>query len=320
MSDLADEVWNGRSVLFKSFWGWSPDTWGALGWSSAGRRDTICREMTDPFILVCNVPLSAPGAEEHELGKIVGFYLISHEKGDRDEFIHPAYHALEPTKWRYALRAIRAFDYLPEYRLDTREFDPTLVKNGRAVGAHGKTIADTRQLTVLRETPWREVPVYQPQNNAAAEGTVAASKGWVRAGPENQGGYAVPAMTQNLTRHLYILRLDGPTDVLLGTLANGRRVVKIGLAASPESRRTQFQAAIPRCVFTWKTHRTTLKPDIGARWTFQAAEAGEYAMKRSLAAQATHLDGEFYLASDEQINEAWRLGVAAAQAFGGKTR
>jgi hypothetical protein len=302
-------------VLFKSFWGWSPDTWGALGWPNTGRRDTICKEMTDPFILVCNVPLSAPGAEEYELGKIVGFYLISHERGDRDTFTDPVHHTLEPEKWRYSLRAIRAFTYLPEYRLDTRHFDASLLQRAQAVGTHGEVITDEHRLKLLRETPWEEVRVYQPRAGSATYGPATSPKGWVRAGPENQGGYAVPAMTQNLTRHLYILRLDGPTDAFLGTPANGRRIVKIGLAVSPESRRTQFQAALPRCAFEWKTYRTTLQPDIGAKWTFQAAEAGEYAMKRYLAAKASHLDGEFYLASDDQINEAWRLGVATAQAF-----
>lgn len=316
MSDLAAEVWDGRSVLFKSFWGWSPDTWGALGWSSEGRRDTICKTLTDPFILVCNVTLSAPGAEQHELGKIVGFYLISHERGHRDEFTHPVHHTLEPAKWQYALRAIRAFTYLPEYRLETRDFDATLLAKGQAVGTHGVVITDAKQIAILRDIPWEESPAYQPRSGAAVAGTGHLGKGWVPAGPENQGGYAVPASTQSLTRHLYILRLDGPTDAVLGYSANGRALVKIGLAASPESRRTQFQAALPRCALRWIVYRTTLNAMLDAKWSFGAAVAGEYAMKHYLAANATHLDGEFYLAGDAQIDEAWQLGVAAAQAFG----
>lgn len=317
MSDLVTEVWDGRSVLFKSFWGWSPEKWGALGWSSDGRRDTICKTLTDPFILVCNVTLSAPGAEKHERGKIVGFYLISHKRGDRDEFTDPVFHTLEPEKWRFALRAVRAFTYLPEYRLDTREFDATFLKNGQSVGAHGVVITDARQLAFLRETPWIEVPVYQPRSASAVPATTPAPKGWVPAGPENQGGYLVPAMTQRLARHLYILRLDGPADAFLGLPSQGRRIIKIGLAASPESRRSQFQAALPRGAFRWETHRTTFAPGKPHHWPFHAAEAGEYTMKRHLAACATHLDGEFYLASEADIDDAWRLGVAAAQASAG---
>lgn len=321
---MTDDVWQGRSVLFKSFWGWSPETWGALGWSSEGRRETICKTLTDPFILVCNVTLSAPDAEEHELGKIVGFYHISHERGDRDEFTHPIHHALEPTKWRYAVRAVRAFTYVPEYRLHTRDFDPTFVaSHAQTVGTNGVVIEDARRLALLRETPWEEVPVYQPRGGAAAASGARSigtpPKGWVPAGPDNPGGYFVPAITQGLPRHLYILRLDGPAEAFLGAPAGGQRIVKIGLAASPESRRSQFQAALPRGAFAWRMHRTTWRSDGAPRWAFGAAVAGEYAMKRYLAGCARHLDGEFYLASDEQIDEAWRLGVAAASEFSGET-
>lgn len=311
-------------MLFKSFWGWSPETWGALGWSNEGRRDTICQTLTDPFILVCGVTLSAPDADEHELGKIVGFYLISHEKGDRDEFTDPIHHALEPTKWRYALRAVRAFTYLPEYRLQTRQFDAEFAGPlAQAVGTHGVTIEDARRLTLLREIPWEEVPVYQPRGGSAAASETGAtgtpSKGWVPAGPDNPGGYFVPPITQVLPRHLYILRLDGPADALLGSPTGGRRIIKIGLAASPESRRAQFQAALPRGAFAWRVHRTTFMPVGAPRWAFSAAVAGEYAMKKHLAGCARHLDGEFYLASDDQIEEAWRLGLAAAHAAAGET-
>lgn len=276
----------------------------------------MCSQLTDPFVLVCNVTLSAPNADEHERGKLVGFYLVRHEDGDRDEFTHPIHHSLEPTKWRHALRAVRAFDYLPEYRLDIRQFDATMLDRAQTVASNGEIITDGRRLALLRDTPWIEVPVYQPSNRGASAGDAATALGMVRAGPENAGGYYVPAATQTLPRHLYILRLDGPADAFLGTPSNGRHIVKIGLATSPESRRSEFQRALPRCAFTWKTHRTSFVTGVPAGWPFRAAESGEYAMKRYLAGCATHLDGEFYLASDVQIEEAWRLGNAAAQAFG----
>lgn len=318
MSDAAAVVWDGRSVLFTSFWGWSPETWGTVGWTKEigrGRRDKLCRELTDPFIVACYVTLSAPDAEAYERGKITGFYLVSHETGDRDEFTHPVHHSLQPEKWRHSLRALRGFNYLPEYRLDIRQFDPAVLKRAQPVAAMGEIVTDARRLALLRETPWEEVPVYRPRIGISALEAAALPIGWVRAGPENQGGYSVPPMTQALTRHLYILRLDGPTDALLLTPANGRHIIKIGLAASPESRRTQFQAALPRSALCWNVYRTTFNSIPKINWTFAAAVAGEYAMKVFLAAHAEHLDGEFYLASEVQIDEAWRLGTAAAQLF-----
>lgn len=316
MSDPVAEVWDGRSVLFKSFWGWSPDTWAALGWSTPGRRSTLCEQLTNPFILACSVTRSAPDAEEYERGKLMGFYLVSHESGDRDEFTHPIHFSLEPEKWRYALRCIRAFDYLPEYRLDVDDFDSTLARRALNVAANGEIVTDARRLALLRDTPWEETVIYRPGARLSADPLAAGGTGMVRAGPENAGGYFVPVMAPGLARQLYILRLDGQADALLGTPANGRHIIKIGLAVSPESRRSQFQRALPRCAFAWKVHRTSWQAGPAECWTFQAAECGEYAMKRHLAVHAEHLGGEFYLASDGQIEEAWRLGIAAAQAFG----
>lgn len=317
MNGAADDIWTGRSVLLKSFWGWTPDTWAALGWSNPGRRQTMCEQLTNPFIHVCSVTLNAPVAEPHELGQIMGFYLVSHEAGDRDEFTHPVHHSLEPTRWRYSLRAVSAFEFLPEYRLSIREFDASLMIRAQPMGSQGEIIKDSRRLALLREIPWIEVPVYQSGIHGAAAPALSPSPaGLVRAGPENAGGYFVPAITQGLPRHLYILRLDGPADAFLGVPANRCHIVKIGLAASPELRRSDFQRALPRCAFTWRVHRTSHLPGVASGWTFRAAESGEYAMKRYLAANAKHLDGEFYLASDSQIEEAWRLGNAAAQAFG----
>lgn len=326
MTAAVDEVWDGRSVLFTSFWGWEPERWGKIGWTGEkgrARRDNLLKQLTDPFIAACYVTLSAPDADKHELGKVTGFYLVSHETGDRDEFTHPVHHALEPEKWRHALRAIRAFTYIPEYRLDIRDFDPTVLKRAQTVGAMGEVVTDQRRLDLLRNTPWGEVAVYG-RGQAAGTATPTPSSdaspdlGMVPAGPENTGGYFVPEMTRKLARHLYILRLDGPSDAFLGKPAVGRLIIKIGLAASPESRRLQFQAALPRCVFTWKVHRTTLKSEPRCEWAFGAAVAGEYAMKLHFASHAEHLEGEFYLASEEQIDEAWRLGVAAARAIEGQ--
>mgnify|MGYP001436922729 CR=1 FL=1 len=322
MSSAVDEVWNGRSVLFTSFWGWSPETWGAVGWTKEigrGRRDNLLREVTDPFIVACYVTLSAPDADEHERGKLTGFYLVSHETGDRDDLTHPVHHSLEPEKWRHSLRAVRAFNYVPEYRLDIREFDPTVLKRAQTVAAMGELVTDKRRLDLLKNTPWVEVPVYRQEQMAESSARLRDAlnqpgRGMVPAGPENSGGYFVPEMTRALVRQLYILRLDGPVDAFLGTPAGGRSIIKIGLAVSPEMRRLQFQGSLPRGAFTWRMHCTSLEFENAPRWTFSAAEAGEYAMKRYLAAHATHLDGEFYLASDDQIEEVWRLGVAAAQA------
>ena len=59
MTDDAANFWTDEtSVLFTSFWGWTPETWGTVGWSNnEGRthRDKLLNELSNPFITVCYV-------------------------------------------------------------------------------------------------------------------------------------------------------------------------------------------------------------------------------------------------------------------------
>lgn len=319
MSDLAD-FWTSRtSVFFSSFWGWSPETWGCVGWTGAdgeARRNNLLAQLTDPFIAVIYVTRST---DEGDLaGKIVGFYLMSHDTGHRNDFTHPQQHALEPEKWIHSLRALRAFTYLPEYRLNAQDFDPDLARRARAVTKWGEVIRDPKQIAKLRTTPWVEVDVYGAGKLAveAAEELYLPARGFNRAGPANRNGYVVSTSALNLKRQLYILRLAGEMDAFLGRAVDGRCVYKIGLSASPDLRRQSLQSALPECAFHWTIYRTTFDERIVDGFSFDAAVAGEDEMKRYLSTSADWLGGEFYLASEDDIEVAWERGCTAARNFG----
>lgn len=137
-------------------------------------------------------------------------------------------------------------------------------------------------------------------------------RGFTRAGPANRNGYVVSSSAQQLKRQLYILRLDGSMDAYLGKAADGKQIYKVGLSASPELRRSSLQSALPRGAFNWMVHvhTTNGNPDDG--FSFEAAVTGEYAMKKHLAQNSEWLGGEFYLASESDIESAWKLGQEAA--------
>jgi hypothetical protein len=311
-SSAADFWTDETSVLFTSFWDWSPETWGTVGWTNhkgKARRDNLLQQLTDPFITVVYITNSSKDADPELKGMIVGFYLISHEQGDRDEFTHPIHHKLTPKKWRHSLRALRAFSYLPEYRLNAYEFDPSLTRGGINVASLGKVLTDTAQITLLRETPWVEVDVYTVDRYGAEDYDDFSSTGKVKGGPASKRGYVVSEGTHHLPRQLYILRLKGDSDAFLGESANGRAIYKIGLSISPDLRRQALQKAMPRGAFHWRIDRTSKTSGFEST-SFDAAMSGENAMKTYLAECACHLGGEFYLASKSQIDEAWRRGHA----------
>lgn len=118
---IAPDFWTSEtSVFFTSFWVWSPETWATVGWSNEkglSRRNNLLKELSDPFIAVCYVTKSGgPNSIDPDLrGRLAGYYLVSHETGDRDQFTHPIHHDRFPEKWWHSVRALRAFSYLPEY-------------------------------------------------------------------------------------------------------------------------------------------------------------------------------------------------------------
>lgn len=310
------------SVLFTSFWGWTPETWGTVGWSGdrgKTRRTNLLKGLTDPFITVCYVTSNKTYTDPKLKGMIAGFMLVTHQTGDRDEFTHPIHHSRDPEKWRHSLRAVRAFSYLPEYRLRAQDAFPELARTARHVSAMGEVISDPAAIDLLRRTPWVEVSVYSSMDESLPlESEKAAVSGTVRAGPDNEGGYAVPPRFGILPRDLYVLKLTGDTDAYLGRHADGRTIYKVGLSASPDMRRQTFQKSMPRGAFQWAIDRTSSKSGFDAFPTFVAAVSSENIIKQRLAECSEWLGGEFYLATEDEIENAWRAAHAAVQVVGEK--
>jgi hypothetical protein len=315
MSSPSADFWtDDTSVFFSSFWGWTPEMWGCVGWTGEQgrtRRSNLKTKLSNPFIAVIYVTKSAD--DEDLAGKIVGFYLMSHEEGDRNEFTHPHRHTLEPEKWNHSLRALRAFTYIPECRIEAADFDPELARRARPVTKWGEVLTDRKKIKRLRNTPWVEVDVYIPTGQAVeTEEELIPRSGFNRAGPANRNGYVVSSSAHNLKRQLYILRLSGNMNAFLDRDAHGRQIYKIGLSASPEMRRLTLQSAMPNGAFRWEICHHSQSKNQKDGYSFYAAVAGEYAMKKALAKSSEWLGGEFYLANPSDIKGAWKLGEQAA--------
>jgi hypothetical protein len=307
------------SVLLTSFWGWSPETWGTLSFSSKGRRDNLAKSLSDPFIVVIYVTSNKSTIDRTLKNMVAGFYLVSHEKGDRDIFTHPIHHQRDPKSWRHGFSATRAFTYFPEYRISIDDFDPSLKKEKRfrAVATYGEMVTDGTKINRLRDIPFEEVDVYQPLGSSPELPPFdplgdGSENGYVRGGPDRRSGYTVPDKDPKLPRSLYVLRLRGNTSAFLGEPAGNRSIFKIGLSVSPELRRQLFQRALPEGAFGWNLHRSTMDDGHEAYSSFEAVKFGEFQMKVFLAKHGKWLGGEFYAASEEAIVEAWRIGREAA--------
>lgn len=303
-----------------SFWGWTPESWGCVGFTEAGRRDTIISESTDPFIMVVYVTKNAgePRGDIDYRGYVAGFYELTHEMVDRDEYTDKQHHSTEPHKWRHSLRASRAFEIIPEDRPHITEFEPSIYKEYRAqaVATHSSVLSNNA-FKKLKTYSYREVPVYR-SDDYRSSGVIspsskrANSKGYVLGVNVNGSGYYVPPERDG-EKELYILCLKGNADAFLGEPAGGRRIYKVGLSISPMTRVKFFNRAMPDGQFSWEIDRSTIRDGDERYPNFMAAETGEMAMKKFLSKNSKHLGGEFYLATEEVIAKVWVIGRDAAR-------
>lgn len=317
MTNAGAEFWtDDTSVLFTSFWGWRPEEWATVGWSKArGRtyRDNVLKRLTDPFITVVYVTRDPDGYDLDLVGKAAGFYLMSHEKGHRNDFTHPVHHGRYPEKWEHSLRALRAFTYISDPLPIAKQIEPALSTGAaQSIAGWGKILENRDQINKLRNTPWREVAMYRPGIPIETCDDLLPADAMVPAGPIASQPFLVSPGAGLMYRRLYVLRLHGDMEAYLGKPASGHNIYKIGLSVSPDDRRRTLQKGMPRGAFIWKTERAS---PVDAVYPAMAAVAGEDAMKRYLAGvcgRERHLGGEFYLASKDEIHEAWITGIAQA--------
>lgn len=169
---MVEDIWDGKTPYIKGFWNWTPATWASIGFRD-DYRNTLISKTTNPFIIVSYVTLTTQEAPKNIRGKIVGFYVVSHQKGHRNEFTAPEHHLRHPEKWQNAIRAIRAFSFLPEDCLDVYDFDPSIKNAAVPTAERGKLLSD-EQVKILKSMPYREVPIYGGEHAAlnVMDGTI----------------------------------------------------------------------------------------------------------------------------------------------------
>lgn len=95
-------------------------------------------------------------------GKVAGFYEISTRIiGDRDQFTDDQHHNLEPNRWRYSLKATRAFTINKNDRPMIEKFEPSIYEKNLAqsVAQHGRALSQ-EAFDRLKTYSITEVPVY----------------------------------------------------------------------------------------------------------------------------------------------------------------
>lgn len=311
-SDVWDHDW---SVLLTSFWGWNPETWGIFSFTEKGRRDKIRKDTTDPFIGLVYSTINSQHGNKEDRGHICGFYVVSHEECNRFDFTDPASHHTATDRWKYGLRPYAAFSFLPEDRIHIKNFWPERIsKGGGASLSKSGDFVPEEKIDQLRQLHVEQTPLFSSTTRNFEQQEKTTIKKWVPAFPDRKNGYWVGDRESDLPRRLYVLRLYGNENHFLSEPPEGRWIVKVGLSYSPQARCNEHQRTLPQGRFVWKVHYGTLHDSV--LHSYVAAEAGELEMKQYLGEHGIHLGGEFYAATEEQIEKAWERGSETAQRAG----
>ena len=319
---------NDPSVWITSFWGWSPETWGCVGFTNEARPYNIIKKTSDPFLMLIYVTETAPGNTQFK-GKVVGYYELSHEVGLKEEFIsenqmNAAHHPKE--KWAHSFRALRAWDIDDDFKPSIREFHPDLVKNKQqqTVSTWAKPLP-SEQIAILKSLPAKEVQVYKGPKVSNSVASFPIGSGRVGGGNFRGSGYEVGEPTST-EKQLYILELSGAAHDFVNEVTEGQKIYKVGLSAWPAGRKIALNSAIPNGKFSWGIRNSNEKENQPPYSTFKVAKAGEDRMKDFLAAKhrdpadtTRHLGGEFYLTDEKSIGLAWSFGRDTAIESEGKT-
>ncbi len=311
---------NPPNVWLTSYYGFGTEEWGGLGFTKETYRRTFIEGSQSGVLVVIYGTVKAAPDERR---KVIGIIQCSHRLGHAQSFLSPREWAAKQNdsdvarKWNYAVKAVRAWRVTPESRMAVEEFAPIATQNGawQHIGYQGVplTRADARNILKLdlqEASIYGETPIIGAVSAPAAEVLTPS-----RAGPVSQSPFMVKEAEG--PKHLYILQLLGHTDHFLGRKAKDRIVVKAGFSASPPTRCADFNRALPQCAFRWEILHSGPASGIAAYPSSNYAKVGERKMQDILQRPPSEsLGGEFFLATPEAIDEAWRIGNKAAKAFG----
>lgn len=297
------------NVWLTSFYGFSPETWGFLGFSNDGQRKHFVRETRPGALVVIYGHKSR--APAHQQGKVIGVQQVTHRVNHAENFMSPsewARKAADPEradKWNLAVKATRAWRVAEEAYLQIEDFAPSTYSTARAqaIGSQGMRLtgAEARRLldlTLIETSVFGEIPV-----TAAVPALGAAIFTPSRPGPVSQAGYFCKEAEG--PKSLYVMRLHGDETAYLGRPAEGRWIIKVGMSGSPSSRCLALNRALPAGSFTWELLKTNQSAGLPLFPKSAEAIRAETQMKAFLHQHETSLGGEFFLVRPEAVAAAW---------------
>jgi hypothetical protein len=225
-------------------------------------------------------------------------------------------HKRSKDKWDHAVQVTRAWKVAPYSQFDISDFANETYKpgsdgNGQAIGSMGMPLTSAEAAKLLT-MDIEEVSIFGHDaiGSSVQESATRAFK------PSKPGpARSSPTMMKEAEgpRHLYILEMGGKPGIFLNDHRASGSIIKVGCSGAPNDRLKAHNAHYPNGPFRWNIQRST---EIEGRLPFPNHDVGvkgEQAMITYLDDVSKSLGGEFFLTEAHHINEAWKIGIEAAE-------
>ena len=316
LGEAADHILREKpNVWLTSFHGWSPETWGCVGFTRDGQREHFLAE-TEPGALIVIYGTTNSKTPKDMRSKVLGIYQTNHETGHSHDFLDPMQierlkRTGEEEKWRDAVNCVRAWTIDEEHRPYVNDAFPEALASEayRHIGSQGVRLGKA-DATFLLDLSVTETEVYGgPQILDAKPQTLRPTK----AGPNQVNSYSV-AVEPDGPKSIYILELEGDAANFLGITErelDEHKIVKVGYSSSPASRRDSYNAKLPVGSYRWKLLKTST--DDVAIPNGKVAKLCEDKLKEVLFEDGDSLGHEFFRAHPEDIDNAWYHATLVAR-------
>ena len=290
----------GTQIWTRSFYGFSPEEDGYVGWSKASARDRYAARLNDGDLILIYGAASAETSKS-ERSYVLGFVQVDtnsihdHEKSSEVGMTKKRESGYE-GKWSKAIPVRRAWRAEEKVMISRIAFNSYRPEAGQSLATHG-TDLDPDEILQALKIRVREVSVFGepsvPEADVKVQPFAEVFKP-SRAFPSSAGERA--SLYEDGDTYLYLAEFTGDGHALLGrkkAFGDNSALLKIGVSNDPTRRRDELNQGFPPAA----TRKWEIRLNSQAFPNKNAAEDVEALFKERSTARLESLGGEFFWGS-----------------------
>jgi hypothetical protein len=291
------------SIFLRSFFGFSPEEDGYIGWTQEKHRTHIMKKAVDgDLFLIYGAGVAAtPRAQRRQVLGVLQIDIMPIRDSDKASAAGMKRKADNKWlgQWSLALPVRRAWRGTKPYLVDYVATDTYRSDAGQAIATWSPRLSSADVARVMK-LPLVEVPVFGEAPLLPPAPAIAPLIESFRPSNGLVPAFGTTSVTKADGEHrLYIMRMEGDVAALLGRPSPSlyrKALVKVGFSNDMERRRRELNAGLPPAgKVEWKLH---LSHGLSSG---ADAKALEDRLKDLLAKHAESLGGEFFLVAEAEI-------------------